>query len=146
MIAPSDLVELRMRDGHVTLEQSYAYCWFHPDNATVLYVGATWLHPAARAELHLHGDDPQVRIVGAGLEQAGIDANAPMRILAFLVPSQLNRQEAKMDLIGALANERLLSEHYFGPSPESPRQPDDASMSTWTATVIAFLRERSLQP
>lgn len=141
-----DIVEVQVRDGHVTLKQSYVYCWFHPHEATVVYVGATWLHPAARAELHLHSSDPEVRVVGDWLARAGIAATTPMRVLAFHVPSSLDRQAARMDLIAALAQEHMLSDSYCGPAPEPDRQGVSTSLSEWTATVIAFLREQGVQP
>ncbi|HEY0734333.1 MAG TPA: hypothetical protein VGD69_05465 [Herpetosiphonaceae bacterium] len=144
MTSALDIVEVQVRDGHVTLEQAYVYCWFHPHDATVVYVGATWLHPAARAELHLHGSDPEVRVVGDWLARAGIDATTPMRVLAFRVPSSLDRQAARIDLIGALAQEGWLSDDYGGPFPEVPRQQERTPVSAWTATVIAFLREQAV--
>lgn len=135
-----EMIEVLVRDGHVTLNQAFVYCWLHPRDQTIMFVGATWLHPAARAELHLHGDDPAARIVGAHLEPLGISPDEPLRMLAFPAPAGLDRQAARLDLIAALARDGLLAGGYFGPPAESPPADPAAPLGAWTATVIARLR------
>ncbi|HEY1014720.1 MAG TPA: hypothetical protein VGE07_18560 [Herpetosiphonaceae bacterium] len=135
-----DVVEVTVRDGHATLDRAFVYCWFHPADGSIMFVGATWLHPAARAELHLHGNDPAARIVGAQLEPLGISPDAPLRMLAFPVPAALDRQAARMDLIAALGREGLLAASYFGPAAAQAPADGDAPLGAWTAAVVAHLR------
>jgi hypothetical protein len=109
-----------------------------------MYVGATWMHPAARAELHLHGEDPQARIVGTHLANAGIALQESMLILAFAVPNQINRQAAKLALIATLADRHMLSERYFGLAPDAVDQPPDATIAEWARTVVATIQNSSV--
>lgn len=113
-----DVMVVRVVEGHATLDQPFVYCWLHPQEQTIIYVGATWLHPAARAELHLQGLDPEARIVGENLTRLGLGLNQAMKMLAFPVPQEWDRQTVRHHLIAALAREKSLSDVYFGPAPD----------------------------
>ena len=100
-----------------------------------MYVGATWMHPAARAELHLHGIDEAARKVGSHLQQAGVDINEAMQVIAFAVPEHLNRQTAKIALIQTLHAKQKLSTHYFGTEPDTLDVTDNTYLE-WSRQLV----------
>ena len=57
---------LRVRAGELEAQGSWIYAWLRVGaERPVVYVGATGLHPATRAWLHLHHEDPDVGRVAA---------------------------------------------------------------------------------
>jgi hypothetical protein len=136
------IISLRVVDGHVAGEQMYVYCWQHPHDGKAMYVGATWLHPAARAELHLHGMEAEARVVGEKLAPLGIDPKEPLTLLAFPVPDGMERQECRRALIAQLAQTQDLSAAYFGPAPESMRFDDASELGQWVKQVAETIKGR----
>jgi predicted amino acid dehydrogenase len=133
-----EILKFSVKQGHVTDGQGYVYCWFHPQDKQVMYVGATWMHPAARAELHLHGIDEAARKVGSHLQQAGVDINEAMQVIAFVVPEQMNRQTAKNALIQTLHAEQKLSFSYFGSEPQAINATDDTYLE-WARQAVKHI-------
>ena len=131
---------LKIKKGHVTLEKQYVYCWFQESASQTFYVGATWIHPAARAALHLHASDDDARIVGIKLEEQGISLNEPMLILAFALPGGLNRKEAKVALISSLAEQNLLSSNYFGLPPGSSSPTLSSELRRWVDDAVQAIK------
>ena len=130
-----EMLVLQIKDGHVDAEQSCIYCWLHPLDHKVIYVGATWMHPIARAELHLHSNDPNARIVGEHLSEASVGLEN-LSILSFSVPDSMKRKRLKIGLINQLAENNLLSELYFGIHVERAFSIEDAEID-WLDSVIA---------
>ena len=113
-----------VRNGHVATEDSWIYVWLHQKQ--IIYIGATWLHPMARAEVHFHGQTEEIRVVRAGLEKAGINLDDEFTVLAFPVPAGLDRQTLKRCLIDALAQDGHLPAVYFGPEAQATAPTGDS--------------------
>jgi hypothetical protein len=114
MAERADLI-LHIRGGEVANVGSWVYAWLHAGgDRRVIYVGATGLHPAVRAWLHLHHEDPEVGRVIARFPAAATD---PLDMLALRLPDHSSRPDTKAALIALLAEEQLLSEHYVGDPP-----------------------------
>ncbi len=108
-------VVLRVRDGEIADVGSWIYAWLHVGNdRRVVYVGATGLHPAVRAWLHLHDPDPDIGRVVARFPAAATD---PLDVVALRLPDHLSRLDTKAALIVLLAEEQLLSPSYVGEPP-----------------------------
>jgi hypothetical protein len=108
---------LHVRGGELVEQAAWIYAWLRPGSEQpVVYVGATGLHPATRAWLHLHHDDPEIGRVAAGYADVAAD---DLDVVAVRVPDDLDRQHAKRAAIAALAARGFLSERYFGEAPES---------------------------
>lgn len=122
-----------VRDGHVAGVAPTVYLWRRED--AVLYVGATWLHPAARVALHLHGPE-RSRLVGAARECAGISRDGPFEVIAFPVPDSLDRQRLKQGLIAALSAADQLGDAYIGPAPAPLGPALSAAEVAWLDAVL----------
>lgn len=114
MVEQADVV-LNIRDGEIVNVGSWVYAWLLVSgDRPVVYVGATGLHPAVRAWLHLHHEDPEVGRVIARFPAAATD---PLDMLALRLPDHLSRPDTKAALIAVLAEDQLLSDHYVGDPP-----------------------------
>src|SRR4051812_27166000 len=97
----------------------------------VVYVGATGLHPAARAWLHLRDPDPEVGRAAALYPDA---AHAPLDVLAQRLPAQVPPCAVKAALIARLAAGGLLSAGYVGAPPRRRPKPIGTGRSPCTPT------------
>jgi hypothetical protein len=94
-----DVVDLAIRDGDFE-HASWVYAWLDgADPPRVVYVGATWLPPAARAFLHLHDPDPSVGRIRAEHPEL-LDGRASVR--AFRIAPELDRHAVRSAVVGLL--------------------------------------------
>ncbi len=111
-----DVLLLRVRAGEILEGGSWVYAWLQASgDRKVIYVGATGMHPATRAWLHLHNPDPEVGRILARYPAAKVDS---LDVLAMRLPPEVSRVETKLALIARLSREQLLSERYVGGAPE----------------------------
>jgi hypothetical protein len=125
-------------DGHISEGNASVYAWLEPGG--VIYVGATLLHPAARAELHLSGDDPEARVLGRLYPERGGVIDERLRFVSFELPPQSDRAAVRQQMMGVLAREHLLSERYFGPTPDRTLRPP-AELEGWLTEALTRLSE-----
>ncbi len=103
-----------IRDGEIIDSGSWVYAWVEVvAGGRVVDVGATGLHPATRAWLHLHDPDPDIGRIKARL--AG--STDHLEVVALRLPTELSRADTKRVLIARLAEQGLLSERYIGDPP-----------------------------
>ena len=92
-----EVIEFKVKDGEVICNDSeWVYVWVDPSASVVIKVGATWLHPAARAEKHLKSEK-----------------TSSANVTAFRIPDGINRQHVKVALIDQLRKANRLSEELF---------------------------------
>lgn len=99
--------------GHPVDGPGWVYCWVLKDQ--VIYVGATWLHPAARAQLHL---DPETEDSRSQALQKLI-GERPVEVLAFPVTAEGDRQAHREALLRRCQERGLLSQQYIATRPPS---------------------------
>jgi hypothetical protein len=80
----------------------------------VIYVGATGLPPVVRTWLHLHGEGPDTARVRGRYPRA---FDADFDVVAFRLPVDVDRRDAKGALIRRLAQAGMLAETYVGDPP-----------------------------
>jgi hypothetical protein len=115
MTDDEDHLVLRVRGGELAEQGSWIYAWLRAGGERpVVYVGATALHPATRAWLHLNHTEPDIGRVAAGYPDA---AREDLDVVAVRVPDAVDRRDAKRAAIALLAQQGLLSERYFGDAP-----------------------------
>ena len=91
----SDIVSLEVRDGEViSAGTNWVYVWRETsDAATVVRIGSTWLHPAARTAKHVSETDP-----------------GKIDVVAFSVPEGVDRGRARDFLAQALSERGYLGQ------------------------------------
>jgi hypothetical protein len=97
-----DVVDLAIEDGEFE-RASWVYVWLDDAApARVVYVGATWLPPAARAFLHLHDPDPSIGRIRVEHPEL-LDGRAAVR--AFRIDPELDRHMVKAMVMARLQGE-----------------------------------------
>jgi len=125
---------LRIRAGELEAQGSWIYAWLQVGaERPVVYVGATGLHPATRAWLHLHHEDPNVGRVAAAYPGAPTEA---LDVVAVSVPDGVARQEAKRAAIAALSAQGSLSGRYVGDPPAAPETTASAAAEQAGARLV----------
>jgi len=119
-------------DGHPVAGPGWVYAWIH--ERRVFYIGATWLHPAARAERHLHGETDDPRSLGIR-ELVERWETSPV-IVAVPVPPELDRQVMKRALIAGCAAREWLAEAFIGGAEEARVE---AAGERWLAGAVSAL-------
>lgn len=122
---PDKVLSFQIRDGEVVQPGlNWVYVWQAPDR--VVRVGATWLHPAARAAKHLTEKDP-----------GSVD------VVAFAVPGDVDRGRARDLLVQALIECGLLtSETAVGSAGSSFSERLGSSVSTAEAAFVDYMMAR----
>jgi hypothetical protein len=116
---------------------SWVYAWIdRAGDAEVVYVGATGLHPATRAWLHLHDPDPDVGRIAA---RFGREAVPPLDVLAMRVPEGIARADVRDALAARLADEGLLPPRAVADWPR-PLVPPAAECGELVDRFVARLR------
>lgn len=111
-----EVVRVQVRRGEIRGAGSWVYVWRRASDGRVIYVGGTGLPPIVRTWLHLHGDDPEVARVRDRYDGAMQDA---LDVVAFRLPDDVARRDAKEDLIRQLADADMLAETYVGDPPQA---------------------------
>ena len=91
---------ITVRQGNVSPTGSWLYVWVDTADGAIAYVGATGFDPELRAHLHLTSDNPdhgRVRASVPRFQERDFD------VLAFKLPENVSRSEAKAALVGQLA-------------------------------------------
>jgi len=91
---------ITVRQGNVSPSGSWLYVWVDTADGAIAYVGATGFDPELRAHLHLTSDNPdhgRVRASVPRFQERDFD------VLAFKLPENVSRSEAKSALVGQLA-------------------------------------------
>lgn len=102
-----------LRQGHPVDGPGWIYCWVLEHH--VIYVGATWLHPAARVQLHL---DPETEDPRSQALQKLIE-NRPVEVLAFPVTAQGDRQAHREALLRRCQERGFMSQQSIATRPPS---------------------------
>ncbi len=101
------------------------YAWLRANgDRAVVYVGATGMHPATRAWLHLHDLNPDIGRVAARYPES---SSEPLDVIAVRLPGDVQRQEVKQAVIDRLAGHQLLSDGYVGDPPNAQGDTPHAS-------------------
>lgn len=106
---------VRVRRGGVVPSGSWLYVWVDVADATIAYVGATGLDPELRTHLHLTSPDPAVARVRNAIPDV---MDRDCEVLAFRLPEDVPRAEAKQALLARLAGLGLVAAP--GASPIDP--------------------------
>lgn len=131
-----EALSFSLADGHPVDGPGWVYAWIH--GRRVLYVGATWLHPAARAERHLHAETDDPRSL-ALREVVGRLGESPT-IVGLPVPPPLERQASKASLIEACADRGWLAAEFIGPGrQDAPASSDDGWLDAALAVLADYL-------
>lgn len=128
-------VAFSLRQGHPVDGPGWVYCWLLENH--VVYVGATWLHPAARAQLHLDPgtQDPRSQALQKLLESGLVD------VLAFPVAAEGDRQDHREALTRRCQDRGFLSQQYIATRP--PSGPSLSGVPTgWLDSAMAELANR----
>lgn len=117
-INPEDRITFEIVDRQVTvLNECWVYLWFEKTTGKVTRVGATRLHPAARAEKHLQENDP-----------------GQVSVYAFRVPPEMDRAMIRDEFINLLKDKNRYS---------GAREPEiaviNAAEKQWAAAKILAL-------
>ena len=107
----------------------------------MIYVGATGLPPAVRAWLHLHDPDPGVGRVRAALTRLGSQLPASVEVIAFAVPTGVERSQVRDALASAVCTLGYRSEHYIGDEPKAV--PAVTKVDTLVETIMRNVKERA---
>lgn len=117
---PGPLVTFSVQDGEIVSPAAgWVYVWRETGvgDRAVIYVGATALHPVARAEKHLRDPDPLVGRIRARFAAAGGDLARPLTVHAVAVASGGRRALVKAMVAWRVSASGLLSPHYCGDPP-----------------------------
>lgn len=127
------VIEFCLLNDHPVAGPGWVYAWIH--DRRIFYIGATWLHPAARAERHLHAETQDPRSLAIREVVRALDTSPS--IVAVPVPSDLDRQAMKWALIRESADRGWLHADFVGPGQESAhgQVSDD-----WLAGAVDALR------
>jgi len=128
-----EAVEFSVANDHPVAGPGWVYAWIHERRA--FYIGATWLHPVARAELHLHADTTDPRSLALREVVGALDG--PPTVIAIAVSESSDRQVLKAALIRECAERRWLADNFIGPGREHPESSDEVD---WLAGAVTVLR------
>jgi hypothetical protein len=118
----------------------YAWCETADRPARVVYVGATRLHPAARAEKHLRDPDPEVGRIRARFAAAGGDLAQPLTVHAVAIEEGGRRALVKARAIALLSDRGLLSPRWCGDAPAAPAETLTENEEARAQVLVAALR------
>jgi len=136
------VLKIRVEGGEIVGPAAgWVYAWSEEGVGapSVIYVGATRLHPAARAEKHLRDPDPRVGRLRARYPAAGGDLRSPLVLCAVEVPSGGRRDLVKAMVAWLLQRAGRLSPRYCGDAPAPPAEPPDAGEERCARDLVAFL-------
>ncbi|HXG69151.1 MAG TPA: hypothetical protein VNJ04_00900, partial [Gemmatimonadaceae bacterium] len=104
----------------------------------VVYVGATGMHPATRAWLHLHDPNPDIGRVAARYPES---RSEPLDVIAVRLPTDVQRQEVKQAVVDQLAGRQLLSDGYVGdpPNAQANTRASAAHAARLVSRIVAHL-------
>ena len=105
-------MRLSVRDGEVADQGAWIYAWLL--EGKIVHLGATALHPATRTWLHLNDPNPDVGRIAARLPDL---RDAAFEIVAYQLPSDVQRPEARQAAIAEAVARGLLSDRYVGFDP-----------------------------
>ncbi|MDP3891249.1 hypothetical protein [Nocardioides sp.] len=125
-------LEFTIRDGHPIDGPGWVYVWLL--DGRVLYVGATWVHPAARAELHLSNENADPRSV-AIRKRLAAPGGTPPTIIGLPVSADADRQALKHALIAACRDRGWLSQEFVEPGSNH----DGAQSQDWLNEALSAL-------
>lgn len=130
-----DALEFRIEHDHpvASTDAGWVYAW-HADGH-VHYIGATWLHPAVRAEAHLHADTDDPRSLAL---RARAEGGTRFRIVAFAVPDGLDRARLKPALVDACRTSGILAPDAIAAVGVRLDHPTTAE-SAWLAEALGML-------
>lgn len=129
-----ETMHLSVRDGAIHDAGSWLYVWVPTGRGDVVYVGGTSLPPAVRTWLHLNHEDPAIARVAHRYPGAATES---LEVLACRLPDEVDRREAKAELIRRLHDLELLAAGYVGDPAEPGEAPDPVRLSV--DAVVAHL-------
>lgn len=91
---------ITVRQGNVRPTGSWLYVWVDTADGAIAYIGATGFDPELRAHLHLTSDNPDHGRVRASVPRF---QEREFDVLAFKLPDNVSRSEAKAALVGQFA-------------------------------------------
>jgi hypothetical protein len=107
-------VVVSVRDLDIVSDESWAYIWVRSLTKSVIYVGATGVHPSLRTWLHLNHTNPEVGRVAQRFTDAGGDITEEFFIVGYVVPPQLSRAEVRDAVVDALSSTSALDALFAG--------------------------------
>ncbi len=131
-----DIRWITLADGRPVSGPGWVYAWMW--HGQVRYVGATWLDPAVRAEIHLRKDTDHPNSV-ALREAVNSESQGPT-IVAVPVPAGADRAAYRTALSLACATAGHLAIDFIGPVPSAPTGDVDAA---WLRTALAEIQRLS---
>jgi len=131
-----EAMEFGLENGHPVAGPGWVYAWIV--DGRIFYIGATWLHPAVRAEMHLHDETEDPRSL-AIREFLNASSAAPT-IVAIPVPMGLDRKAMKDALIAACMDQGWLAAGFIGPGHEL--RITERTTNSWLSGAITTLGER----
>lgn len=96
---------IRIESGVVRPSGSWIYVWIDVDDGSVAYVGATGFDPELRSHIHLTSEHPNLGRVRATVPRY---KERTSDVLAFALPSDIDRSAAKAALLTELSARNLL--------------------------------------
>lgn len=143
-VASFQVETFRVERGEVVAAGAgWVYAWREDaaaGRAAVVYVGATGLHPAARAEKHLRDPGPTVGRIRARYAAAGGDLAAPMTVLAVEVPVGGRRGLVRARVAALVREVGLLSPRWCGEPAGPPEESLTDDEEACARALLAALR------
>ena len=137
---PLRSVVLSVRDRDVVPEESWVYIWIRALTKSVIYVGATGLHPSLRTWLHLNHANPEVGRVTKRFTDAGGDITEEFFVVGYAIPPHSSRADVRDAVVVALSSTSVLDANYVGDGPRLLEQSADAD--EFAASAVADLLNR----
>jgi hypothetical protein len=107
-------VVVSVRDLDIVPDESWAYIWVRSLTKSVIYVGATGVHPSLRTWLHLNHTNPEVARVAKRFTDIGGDITEEFFVVGYVVPPQLSRAEVRDAVVDALSSTSALDALFAG--------------------------------
>ena len=133
-------VVVSVRDLDIVPEESWTYIWVRSLTKSVIYVGATGVHPSLRTWLHLNHTNPDIARVAQRFTDAGGDITEEFFVVAYAGPPRLSRAEVRDAVVDALLPTLILDASFADDCPKSSEF--DATAVAFAADVVADLFTR----
>lgn len=133
-------VVVLVRELDIIPAESWVYVWVRSLTKSVIYVGATGVHPTLRTWLHLNHTNPEIGRVAKQFTNAGGDITEEFFIVGYVVPPQLIRAVVRDAVIAALTSTSTLDSLFASDPPLSNKL--DAEVIAFAAAVVADLLAR----
>ncbi len=134
------VIEFEVVDGEILVAGAgWVYVWIVNQPARVIYVGATGLHPAARAEKHLRDPDADVGRIRGRYEAMGGNIAQSHTVKAIQLPSTARRGAVKFRVAWLLKEAEMLSPHYCGEPPEGGGEALSEEEEFWAQTLVSAM-------